>query len=77
MNKQQLLCQTGKSITLRIARFNPEKDTESTQFMEFSPFQYEKWTTVLEAILGSEKTLMIIQLQLDILVDKLLVVHVE
>ena len=46
---------SGKSITLRIARFNPEKD-QSTQFMEFS-VPYEKWTTVLEAILEVKKHL--------------------
>ena len=44
---------SGKSITLRIARFNPEKD-QSTKFMEFS-VPYEKWTTVLEAILEVKK----------------------
>ena len=40
---------TAKSITLKISRFNPEHD-ESSQFMEFN-VKYEKWTTVLEAIL--------------------------
>ncbi len=40
---------TSKTITLRIARFNPEKDSDTT-FMEFS-VNVEKWTTVLEAIL--------------------------
>ena len=44
---------SSKSITLRIARFNPEHD-ESSQFMEFS-VPYEKWTTVLEAILEVKK----------------------
>ena len=44
---------SGSSITLRIARFNPEKD-QSTQFMEFN-VPYEKWTTVLEAILDVKK----------------------
>ena len=44
---------SGKSITLRIARFNPEKD-QSTQFMEFN-VPYEEWTTVLEAILEVKK----------------------
>ncbi len=43
----------SKSITLRIARYNPEVDTEST-FMEFS-IPYERWTTVLEAILEVKK----------------------
>ena len=44
---------TAKSITLKISRFNPEHD-ESSQFMEFN-VQYEKWTTVLEAILDVKK----------------------
>jgi len=38
-----------KSVTLRIARFNPEHDGERN-FMEFN-VPYQKWTTVLEAIL--------------------------
>ena len=40
---------TLKSITLRIARFNPEQD-DAKKFMEFT-ISYERWTTVLEAIL--------------------------
>jgi len=40
---------TMKTITLRIARFNPANDT-AKKFMEFN-VSYEKWTTVLEAIL--------------------------
>ena len=40
---------TSKVVTLRIARFNPEKDSD-TKFMEFT-VNVEKWTTVLEAIL--------------------------
>lgn len=40
---------TSKIVTLRIARFNPEHDSD-TQFMDFS-VNVEKWTTVLEAIL--------------------------
>ncbi len=44
---------SSKSITLRIARYNPKHD-ESSQFMEFS-VPYEKWTTVLEAILEVKK----------------------
>ncbi|MDH3501096.1 MAG: succinate dehydrogenase iron-sulfur subunit [Nitrosopumilus sp.] len=40
---------TSKVVTLRIARFNPEKDSD-TKFMEFI-VNVEKWTTVLEAIL--------------------------
>jgi len=44
---------TSKSILLRISKFNPESD-DSTKFMEFS-ISYEKWTTVLEAILDVKK----------------------
>jgi len=44
---------TAKSITLKISRFNPEHD-ESSGFMEFNVL-YEKWTTVLEAILDVKK----------------------
>lgn len=40
---------TSKTVTLRIARFNPEHDSD-TKFMDFS-VNVEKWTTVLEAIL--------------------------
>lgn len=40
---------TSKSVTLRIARFNPEHDSD-TKYMDFS-VNVEKWTTVLEAIL--------------------------
>lgn len=40
---------TSKTITLRIARFNPEHDSDA-KFMDFS-VNVEKWTTVLEAIL--------------------------
>ena len=43
----------SQSITLKISRFNPEHDDSST-FMEFS-VPYEKWTTVLEAILEVKK----------------------
>jgi len=39
-----------KKITLRIARFNPTND-DAKKFMEFN-ISYEKWTTVLEAILN-------------------------
>jgi len=38
-----------QTITLRIARFNPANDS-TKKFMEFN-VSYEKWTTVLEAIL--------------------------
>ena len=41
------------SVTLRIARYNPKHDTASG-FMEFV-VPYEKWTTVLEAILEVKK----------------------
>ena len=41
--------QPSQTKTLRIARYNPEKDSEK-QFMEFS-VPVEKWTTVLETIL--------------------------
>ena len=44
---------SSKSVTLRIARYNPEHDGER-KFMEFS-IPYEKWTTVLEAILEVKK----------------------
>ena len=40
---------SSKSITLKIARYNPVHD-DSSLFMEFT-VSYEKWTTVLEAIL--------------------------
>lgn len=40
---------SSNSITLRIARYNPEHD-DSSKFIEFT-VSYEKWTTVLEAIL--------------------------
>jgi succinate dehydrogenase / fumarate reductase, iron-sulfur subunit len=42
-----------KSIILRIAKYNPEHDV-ATKFMEFN-IHYEKWTTVLEAILEVKK----------------------
>ena len=44
---------TTKTILLRISRFNPEFD-DSNKFMEFN-VSYEKWTTVLEAILDVKK----------------------
>ncbi|MGI0055888.1 MAG: succinate dehydrogenase/fumarate reductase iron-sulfur subunit [Nitrosarchaeum sp.] len=43
----------SQSITLRIARYNPGHDTVK-KFMEFQ-IPYEKWTTVLEAILEVKK----------------------
>ena len=47
------LLSASKSILLRISKFNPELD-ESSKFMEFT-VSYEKWTTVLEAILDVKK----------------------
>ena len=47
--QQQQRSPSAKSALLRISRFNPEHD-DSARFMEFN-VQYEKWTTVLEAIL--------------------------
>lgn len=44
---------SANSITLRIARYNPEQD-DASKFMEFT-VPYEKWTTVLEAILEVKK----------------------
>jgi len=44
---------SSKSITLRIARYNPAHD-DSSIFMEFT-VPYEKWTTVLDAILEVKK----------------------
>lgn len=44
---------SSQSITLRIAKYNPVHDTEK-KFMEFN-IPYEKWTTVLEAILEVKK----------------------
>lgn len=43
----------SQTITLRIARYNPQKDSQTT-YMEFR-VPYEKWTTVLEAILEVKK----------------------
>ena len=47
--------QSGETtlITLRIARYNPQKD-DSKSFMEFE-VPAQKWTTVLEAILDVKK----------------------
>ncbi len=46
---------SANSITLRIARYNPEQDSAS-RFVEFA-VPYEKWTTVLDAILAVKKHL--------------------
>jgi len=43
----------SNSITLRIARINPKHDVEK-RFMDFT-IPYERWTTVLEAILEVKK----------------------
>ena len=51
--KTSTVVSSSKLITLRIARFNPEKDTD-TSYMEFK-VPVEKWTTVLEAILDVKK----------------------
>ena len=40
---------SSKTTTLRISKFNPEKDHAST-FLEFT-VPYQRWTTVLDAIL--------------------------
>jgi len=44
---------SSKTVTLRIARFNPKHD-QKRKFMEFN-VPYEKWTTVLEVILEVKK----------------------
>ena len=44
---------SASSITLRIARYNPERD-DASKFIEFT-VPCEKWTTVLEAILLVKK----------------------
>jgi len=44
---------TLKTITLHIARYKPANDS-TKKFMEFN-ISYEKWTTVLEAILDVKK----------------------
>ncbi|MEW6042944.1 MAG: succinate dehydrogenase iron-sulfur subunit [Thermoproteota archaeon] len=44
-----------KTITLRIAKFNPEHDN-NPQFVDFK-VPYERWTTVLDAILDVKKHL--------------------
>jgi len=43
----------SNSVTLRIARYNPKKDSQTT-FMDFK-VPYEKWTTVLDVILEVKK----------------------
>ena len=51
--KTSTVVSSSKLITLKIARFNPQKDSD-TKFMEFK-VPVEKWTTVLEAILDVKK----------------------
>lgn len=46
---------SSKTITLRIAKLNPEHDSES-RFVDFK-VPYERWTTVLDAILDAKKHL--------------------
>ena len=46
---------SSKTIILRIAKFNPEHDSGS-QFVDFK-VPYERWTTVLDAILDVKKHL--------------------
>ena len=46
---------SSKTVMLRIAKSNPEHDSAS-QFAEFT-VQYERWTTVLDAILDVKKHL--------------------
>ena len=48
---------SSKTMTLRISKFNPDKDHAST-FLEL-PVSYEKWTTVLDAILEAKTTMII------------------
>ena len=42
-----------KTVTLRIARYNPNADT-GAKFVDYK-VPYEKWTTVLDAILEVKK----------------------
>jgi succinate dehydrogenase / fumarate reductase iron-sulfur subunit len=45
----------SKTVTLRIAKFNPEHDSEQ-KFVDFK-VPYERWTTVLDAVLDVKKHL--------------------
>jgi len=51
--KSQTIASPTKSVTLRISRFNPKTDG-SQKFMDFK-IPYQKWTTVLDAILEVKK----------------------
>lgn len=53
--KASSLVSPSQSITLRIAKFNPNKDTQKS-FIDFQ-VPYQKWTTVLDAILEVKKHL--------------------
>lgn len=51
--EQSTTSSASKTITLRIARYNPSHDS-ATKYMEFN-IPYGKWTTVLDAILDVKK----------------------
>ncbi len=54
-DKQTSTSLSSKSVTLRISRYNPKHD-DSSAFIEYT-VPYEKWTTVLDAILDVKKYL--------------------
>jgi len=53
--KSSVEVSSSKIVTLRIAKYNPEHDA-TQQFVDFK-VPYEKWTTVLDAILDVKKYL--------------------
>ncbi len=53
--KTNSLASPAKTITLRIPKFNPATDSEKT-WIDFQ-IPYQKWTTVLDAILEAKKYL--------------------
>jgi len=53
--KTSSVISSGKTITLRILKFNPKTD-DKKKFIEFQ-VPYEKWTTVLDTILDVKKHL--------------------
>ncbi len=53
--KTNSLASPTKTITLRVAKFNPKKDHEK-KWIDFQ-IPYQKWTTVLDAILEAKKYL--------------------
>ncbi|MFM7796583.1 MAG: succinate dehydrogenase/fumarate reductase iron-sulfur subunit, partial [Candidatus Nitrosotenuis sp.] len=53
--RSSLEASSSKIVTLRIAKFNPEKDSNQ-QFVDFK-VSYERWTTVLDAVLDVKKHL--------------------